>query len=116
MSYLKINGVEMPTPLPYEPTISDIDSNKTSRNANGRLYRDRIATKRKLPLEWGILTDAECKRILNAVSPEEVTVEFLDPQKGTITCTMYASDRTVKSINTSSGILWKGLKFSLIEC
>ena len=36
MSYLKINGVEMPTPLPYEPTISDIDSNKTSRNANGR--------------------------------------------------------------------------------
>lgn len=113
---LKINGVAIPAPLPYEPTISDMDSNKTSRNANGRIYRDRIAIKRKLPLEWGILTQSECSQILNAVAPEEVTVEFLDPQKGIITCTMYAGDRTMKRIETTSGTLWQGLKFSLIEC
>lgn len=116
MSFLKINGVEMPAPLPYELTISDIDSDKTSRNANGRLYRDRIATKRKQSLEWGILTQEECYKILNAIAPQEITVEFLDPQKGTLICTMYAGDRTMKRIETSSGTLWQGLKLSLIEC
>lgn len=116
MSYLKINGVEMPAPLPYEPTISDIDSDKSARNANARMYRDRIATKRKLNLEWGILNQSECSKILNAVSPVEFIVEFLDPQKGTITCIMYAGDRTASRIETSSGTLWKGLKFNLVEC
>lgn len=116
MSYLKINGVEMPTPLPYTAMISDLDSDKSSRNTKGRLYRDRIATKRKLELEWGILTDAECKKILNAVAPKEVTVEFIDAQNGVITCTMYAGDRNPKVITTSSGIFWRDLKFSLIEC
>ena len=116
MSYLKINGVEMPTPLPYTSMISDLDSDKSSRNASARMYRDRIATKRKINLEWGILTQAECTKILNAVSPVEVTVEFLDPKEGILTCTMYAGDRTVSRIDTSSGVLWKGLKFNLVEC
>lgn len=116
MSYLKINGVEMPTPLPYKAIISDLDSDKSSRNTKGRLYRDRIATKRKIELEWGILTDEECKKVLNAVAPQEITVEFIDPQKGIVNCTMYAGDRSPEIIQTSSGILWRGLKFSLIEC
>lgn len=116
MSYLKINGAEMPAPLPYTAMISDLDSDKSSRNTKGRLYRDRIATKRKLELEWGILTDEECKKILNAVEPKEVTVEFYDAQKGTITCTMYAGDRSPQILQTSSGVFWTGLKFNLIEC
>ncbi|GAB6170090.1 hypothetical protein JCM1393_25500 [Clostridium carnis] len=116
MSYLKINGVEMPAPLPYTAMISDLDSNKSSRNTKGRLYRDRIAIKRKLELEWGILTQNECSDILNAIAPKEVNVEFLDPQRGVIICTMYVGDRTMQRIETSSGTLWKGLKFSLIEC
>ena len=114
MSYLKINGVEMPTPLPYTSMISDLDSDKSSRNAKGRLYRDRIAIKSEV--EWGILTDAECKKILNAVAAQEFTVEFFDAQKGNATCTMYAGDRSPQIIQTSSGIFWRGLKFSLIEC
>lgn len=116
MSYLKINGVEMPAPLPYEVIVSDQDSDKSARNANARMYRDRIAVKRKIQLEWGILTQAECSKILKAVSPVEVTVEFLDPKEGTIICTMYAGDRTASRIDTSWGVLWRDLKFNLVEC
>ncbi len=90
--------------------ISDLDSDKSSRNTKGRLYRDRIATKRKLELEWGILTDTECKKILNAVAPQEFTVEFIDAQKGAMTCTMYAGDRNPKVMTTSSGNLLERFK------
>ena len=44
MSYLKINGAEMPAPLPYTAMISDLDSDKSSRNTKGRLYRDNIVS------------------------------------------------------------------------
>ena len=114
---ISINGVKVATPKTYEPTISDFDG-ESNRNANGDLIRDRIAVKRKLNLEWGLLTQSEISKILNAVSDVFFTVTFPDPQLGMITKTMYVGDRTAPAYffdkNTQT-VKWQGLKMNFIE-
>ncbi|NSA88903.1 DUF6711 family protein [Clostridium beijerinckii] len=72
---LKVNGVEITAPKTYQPSINDIDG-ETNRNANGELIRDRIATKRKLEMEWGPLNQDEISTLLNAVDAEFLNVHF----------------------------------------
>ena len=111
---ISINGVKVATPKTYEPTISDLDG-ESNRNANGDLIRDRIAVKRKLNLEWGLLTQSEMSQILNAVSRVFFTVTFPDPQLGMVTKTMYVGDRTAPAYQYINGeVKWQGLKMNFI--
>ncbi|MBS4534969.1 hypothetical protein GOQ29_04975 [Clostridium sp. D2Q-14] len=112
---LKLNGVAVAAPLPYKVIINDLDG-ESGRNARGDLIRDRIAIKRSINLEWGVLTNQEAKTILNAVSRIFFPVEYEDPQLGRTTKTFYVGDRDVPVlIETSSGIFYKGLAFNIIE-
>lgn len=112
---LKINGVAIATPKVYEVTISDLDG-ESNRNANGKLIRDRIAVKRKISLEWPPLTQAEISKLLNAVSGVFFTCEFVDPQSGVLTRTMYVGDRTSPAYCFIDGEMkWSGLKMNFVE-
>ncbi|NSB16452.1 DUF6711 family protein [Clostridium beijerinckii] len=114
---LKVNGVEITAPKTYQPSINDIDG-ETNRNANGELIRDRIATKRKLEMEWGPLTQEESSALLNAVDAEFFECTFPDPKDGMITKTMYVGDRTAPAYlfdEDSQEMRWKGLKMNFIE-
>lgn len=112
---ISINGVKIATPKTYEATVSDLDG-ESNRNANGDLIRDRIAVKRKLNLEWGLLTQSEMSQILNAVSGVFFTVTFPDPQLGMVTKTMYVGDRTAPAYQYINGeVKWQGLKMNFIE-
>jgi hypothetical protein len=114
---LKINGTEITAPKTYQATISDIDG-ETNRNANGDLLRDRIATKRKLELEWGPLSQQEISTLLQSVSDVFFEVAFLDPMDGQKTCTMYVGDRSSPAYtydSVSGEMRWKGLKMNFIE-
>lgn len=85
---LIINGVVVPTPKTMSISINDIDA-ETGRNANGTIVRDRVAVKRKIECEWGMLTQDEMQTLLNAVSSVFFSVKYIDPQSGTTTKTMY---------------------------
>lgn len=112
---LKINGVVIATPKVYEVTISDLDG-ESNRNANGELIRDRIAVKRKLTVEWPPLTQSQISTLLNAVSAVFFSCEFIDPQSGVTTKTMYVGDRTAPAYSSVKGeIKWSGLKMNFIE-
>lgn len=112
---LKINGVVIHTPKGYEVTISDLDG-ESSRNANGKLIRDRIAVKRKISLEWPPLTQGEISTLLSAVSDVFFTCEFIDPQEGVVTRTMYVGDRTSPAYLFIDGEMkWSGLKMNFVE-
>ena len=112
----KINGVSMPAPKAFKVAISDIDG-ETNRNANGDLMRDRIATKRKIEIEYQPLDPGDISKILKAISPVFVSVEFPDPQEGTlITKIMYAGDKSAPVYQCIEGeTKWSGLTFNLIE-
>lgn len=112
----KVNGVAMPTPKSFNVNISDLDG-ESNRNANGDLIRDRIATKRKLEIEYPPLDPSDISLILKAISPVFISVEYPDPQEGGfITKTMYAGDKSSPMYSIINGQpKWSGLKFNLIE-
>lgn len=112
---LIINGVVVPTPKSMSISINDIDA-ETGRNANGTIVRDRVAVKRKIECEWGMLTQDEMQKLLNAVTPVFFSVKFIDPQIGETTKTMYVGDRTAPVYNFNSNFkLWSSLKMNFIE-
>lgn len=115
MARLIINGVAVKPPKSFQVGIQDIDG-ETGRNANGNMVRDRIAVKRKLDCEWGMLTQDEMSQILNAVSAVFFDVVYPDPILGQITKTFYVGDRTAPSYSfTDKFKPWSGAKFNLIE-
>ena len=112
---LILNGVVVPTPKSMSISINDIDA-ETGRNANGTIVRDRVAVKRKIECEWGMLTQEEMQTLLNAVTPVFFSVKYIDPQSGTTTKTMYVGDRTAPVYNFNSKFkLWSSLKMNFIE-
>lgn len=114
---LKINGVGIATPSNFKVDINDIDG-ETNRNAKGDLVRDRIATKRKLELEWPPLSMSEMSVILKSVKDIYFTVEYPDPMEGMlITKTFYVGDRSAPMYwkGPTGQYLWKGLTMNFIE-
>lgn len=115
MSNLIIKGVSVVPPKSFQVGVQDVDG-ETGRNANGDMVRDRITTKRKLEIEWGMLTQSECSAILSAVSAVFFSVSYPDPISGQSTRTLYVGDRTAPAYSfTNKFKPWSGLKFNLIE-
>jgi len=116
--YLSINGATMPLPKTYNWTIQDIDG-KSTRNAAGKMNRDRITSKIKLAIEWGPLSNTECSKILQAVQAPFFKVAYLDAQAGgMVTKTFYVGDRTSPAYSWNTTLqkyAWSGLSFDIIE-
>lgn len=115
MALIKIDGVDMPSPSGIQFGIMDLS--KAERNANGTMIIERIATKRKLDLEWKYLSQAELASLLNAVSPVLFSLTYTDPQTNALrTGTFYAGDRAVGVMDVKNGVIrYKDTKFSVIE-
>ncbi|ADY54719.1 hypothetical protein Sgly_0353 [Syntrophobotulus glycolicus DSM 8271] len=112
---IKINSIELPALTDYIVSIMDIS--KAERNANGTVIIERIATKRKIELAFGLLTREQLSQVLNLVAPVFFTVEYVDPQDNAIkTGTFYCGDRSAGGLRYKNGRMsWKGIKFNLIE-
>lgn len=113
---LWINGEAVKTPKEIKLTINDIDSDSTGRNANGELMRDRVATKRKLEIEWGPLRQSEISKILNQTSGVFFNVKYFDAKDGLITRTFMLETSPLRHILFKNGaIWWSGLSMNFIE-
>lgn len=111
---IKIGGKTIHTPSSFKVDVADLD-NSAERNANGLLIRDRIATKRKLYLEFPPMNDDEISKILSVLQAEFFTCEYPDPLVGGMrTMTCYVGDRSAQMYNFTLD-LWEGLSFNLIE-
>ncbi len=98
MSYLAINGQELPPPKrgvhPIVVTVVD-----SARNANGAVIGQRVGRDQyKIDgLEWSYLTAEEWSRILSLLSDFFVNVTFIDPVSNSPkTIRMYCGDRTAE--------------------
>lgn len=111
-----VNDVKIKTPKRMVVGIYDVSKN-ADRNAAGEIIIDRVATKRKLEMEWGLLHNDEIKTLLSAVTDVFFKVKYNDPQTGAqkeIQC--YAGDRSAPVQRFVMGIpVWEGLKMNFIE-
>lgn len=112
---IKINGVELPTPSDYIVSIMDIS--KAERNAAGTMIIDRIATKRKIELNWKYLSKEDVGDVLQRISDVFFLVDYIDPQVGDWrNGTFYSGDRSIGALDYfNSNIRYKDIKFNLIE-
>lgn len=114
---LQFNGVAVTAPTIFKPSFKDLDSDKSTRNANGYMVRDRIrSSMRTLQFEWGNLTTSQISTILQAVQGVSISVYYPDPMDGQWeTRTMYVGNRAAEATYDFDSGLWKGLAFDLIE-
>lgn len=106
---------KVPTPQTYGWSVEDLDSEEgTGRNnATGEMFRDRVATKRKLSFTWPPLSISETSRLLKSLKPEFISVKYLDAEEGDyIIKTFYAGP---KSANCGHRGRWLGIAANLIE-
>lgn len=78
MALLTINGTAIQTPSSYKVTVSDIDSESTTRDLSGTMHRDKIATKRKIEISYKVVDDSKIKALLDAISAVSFTLRYKD--------------------------------------
>lgn len=116
---LVVDGVAMPSPTSLGIKYADIDSPNSGRSDNGYLNRERLrANVTTLSLEWEFLTSAEVAKIVNAISPVSIQVQFSATGGLSRAKTMYSGDKNWSMVyfggDDSSKSRWN-LSVNLIE-
>ncbi len=119
MALLKIYDIALPAPTVLQPGLQDLDSEDgTGRNQIGTMFRDRIAVKRKVHCEWGVLNKEEMAALLTAMSSPSFKLTYPDPQEGRLKeIEAYVGDRTpaMCSVIGENDWMWTGLSVDFIE-
>lgn len=119
MGVFKINGVEIPTPQTMKYNIYDIDSEEgAGRNQMGKMFRDRVAVKRKIECTWAPMYSSQINSLLNKMTDEFFSFTYPDAQTGGVrTMICYVGDRSAEAymIVNGSKVLWQGLSANFIE-
>lgn len=120
MSYLAINGYELPPPKrgvkPLVTTVVD-----AGRNANGVVVGQRVGRDQyKVDgLEWSWLSAAQWSKILSLLNNFFVMVTFVDPVTGNYrTIKMYPGDRSAEPYwvdENGKPTFYRNCKFNLID-
>lgn len=117
---LVVNGVTMPCPSKFEYGIQDVSASDSGRveDENATMYKNRIAQKVKISLEWVAVSDADAATILNAFDPEYFTVTYHDPKANSVvTKTFYSGDKTAPYYwwVDNRGFSFTNISFNIIE-
>ena len=116
MSMLKVDGVVLPTPSGYVPSLEEIS--KAERNANGTMIKEVIAYKAKLEVTWKMLQQTEMTKLMNVKKKNFFHLEYIDLETGRPkTGTFYAGTPTANAMNFKNGRVdkWLDVKMNFIE-
>lgn len=120
MSYLAINGYELPPPKRgVKPTVATIVD--AGRNANGAVVGQRVGRDQyKIDtLEFPWLSASEWSRILSILNQFFVYVTFPDPVSNQkVTIRMYCGDRSAEPYwedENGNPTWYRNCKFNLID-
>ena len=117
---VKINNVDITPYIAFgglKWSRNDVDGVNAGRNINGKMIRDRVATKIRLDITCIPLESSVLQTILNLIYPEYVTVTYDDPMYGRRTARMYSNNNPASfAISRHNGKeIWDGITFPLIE-
>lgn len=118
MEALTVNGTAIPFPdLPLKWSLSDISSEDSGRDMNGRMEKDEVAKKVTLDCVWSFRSGAETSLLLRTVKPNTfVDLCYPDPMEGDyVTKTFYTGDVTSEMVVDTNGQRCWTTKFTFIE-
>lgn len=93
---LKMNGIEVASPVSSSWSLSDLSSEESGRSTRtGVMTKDVIAQKRTRSIQWANLTEAEAVQIAHFCKKKSVTIRltYFDVTEGaTVTRLFYTGD------------------------
>lgn len=117
---LYVNNVEMPCPSKFSYGKNDVSASDSGRveDPNATMYKNRIAQKIKIGLEWTAVSDEDAATILNAFDDEYFNVTYHDPKANAmVTKTFYQGDVSAPVywwVDTSN-FTYETISFNIIE-
>lgn len=117
---LRVDGVLMPCPSKFDYGLQDISASDSGRveDEHALMYKNRIAQKVKIGLEWVAVSDADAATILNAFDPEYFNVTYHDPKaNAVVTKTFYCGDRSAPYYwwVDNGGFSFSTISFNIVE-
>ena len=114
----KVNNVDMPCPSKFEINYQDVSAADSGRVESALMYKNRVAQKVKISLEWLGVSDANAATILTAFDPEYVDVTFHDAKTNSVTTkNFYTGDRKGATYwwNDEGDFTFSSIAFDIIE-
>lgn len=108
----------MPCPSKFEWNLQDISAADSGRVESGLMYKNRVAQKVKINLEWVAVSDADAATILSAFNPEYFNVTYHDPMaNATVTKEFYRGDAQAPYYwwVDNAGFSFQNIAFNIIE-
>ncbi len=102
----------------YQITAYDVDGENAGETMAGVMVRDRVGEKEKGQFKCRPLTGEEAAKLLEAIHPEYVYVEWLSPRLGfrsQFKC--YSNNKPASYLfrRSDGTVWWKDISFPLIE-
>lgn len=116
----RIDGVEIPTPTSYSPSIEDLSTEETGRLAlDGKMYKDVVAVKDSYKCEWARLSWQDTATLMNAIDGKsKFNFTHADPRVPNqwITGEFYVGARSNSALDLSDPKRsWTGLSLTFIR-
>lgn len=99
------------------PCNQDLDSDKTKRNLQGKLFRDRVAVIPELELEVSMLTETEMSALLAHLSSVKFQASYWDAETGTYKTNYFycpSAGRKPKVYRTQPTLMYEAMSFRLV--
>lgn len=112
----KVNNSSVKTPSKFGWSLSDVSAADSGRTEDALMWKNRIAQKEKIELEWAGVTTAEASAILQAFQDEYFDVTYHSPLTNSdVTKTFYRGDATAPYYWWVDGGRMESVSFSIIE-
>ena len=111
-----VNGSSVKTPSKFGWSLQDVSAADSGRTQDALMWKNRVATKEKISLEWAGVTTAEAAAILSAFTDEYFTVTYHSPLTNTnVTKTFYRGDASAPYYWWIDGGRMETVSFDIIE-
>lgn len=116
----KINGTDITPYIKFQGikyTRNDVDGPNAGRGLDGRMIRDRVATKAKWNIECVPLTENDMRTLYNLLMPETftVTTNMVNGTNRNYTC--YSNNWAMSFLlGRDPKDLYEGISFPIVEC
>lgn len=114
----KVNGVDMPCPSKFDIGYQDVSAPDSGRTLDATMWKNRVAQKVAISLEWLGKNDEDTATILTAFDPEYVDVTYHDAKTNSnVTKTFYTGDRKGSTYwwNDDGEFTYSSIAFDIIE-
>lgn len=113
---IRINGVKIKQPK--KPGLSHYNLTKSGRLASGKMTMDLVAKKKKLFLEYEVISGADVEQILGLIDTDQMffTVSYIENGKQrSFTGYVGEINRTLHRGGGNNGWYWTDASFNIIE-